>query len=287
MLPKVVTVVPSLARRRTTARCLQLNGTQARTRGDAYQGRKICPVTADPTVLVNDLAPTGTLRASINLGNPVLAQGTPESPGGVTADIARELARRLSVPVDFACFDAARKSFEAMAAGATDVCFLAIDPARETEVAFTAPYVVIEGVYAVPDGSPIATVDDVDREGVRIGVKHGSAYDLYLSRTLKHATVVRGSEGTDEYLAQGLEVAAGIRQPMTAFVDSHVGHRLLNGRFMQIQQAMGTTRTRRSETVDFLRSFVEELKSNGFIAESLRRSGQDSTLAVSGNTPTN
>lgn len=237
-------------------------------------------MTVDPAAHAADLAPTGTLRVSINLGNPVLAQGTPESPGGVTVDIARELGRRLSLPVDFVCFDAARKSFEAMASGATDVCFLAIDPARETEVAFTAPYVVIEGVYAVPDSSPIVTIDEVDRDGVRIGVKHGSAYDLYLSRALKHATVVRGGEGIDEYLAHGLEVAAGIRQPMTTFVDSHAGHRLLNGRFMQIQQAMGTTRSRRLETVGFLRSFVEELKGNGFIAESLRRSGQDSALVA-------
>ncbi|MFD0559429.1 amino acid ABC transporter substrate-binding protein (PAAT family) [Stackebrandtia endophytica] len=237
-------------------------------------------MTVDLTAIADDLAPTGTLRASINLGNPVLAQGTADAPSGVTVDIARELGRRLSIPVDFACFDAARKSFDAMASGAADVCFLAVDPARETEVAFTAPYVVIEGVYAVPDISAITTIDDVDRDGVRIGVKQGSAYDLYLSRTLKHATVVRGTEGTDEYLAHGLDVAAGIRQPMTTFVDSRAGHRLLNGRFMQIQQAMGTTHTRRFETVDFLRSFVEELKDGGFIADSLRRSGQDSTLVA-------
>lgn len=232
-------------------------------------------MTAD---IAADLAPTGTLRASINLGNPVLAQGTPDAPGGVTVDIAGELGRRLSIPVEFVCFDAARKSFEAMASGSCDICFLAIDPARETEVAFTAPYVVIEGVYAVPEASPIATIDDVDRDGIRIGVKRGSAYDLYLSRTLRHATIVRGDEGTDTFTAENLEVAAGIRQPVTEFVARQPGHRLLDGRFMRIKQALGTTRTRRSSTVDFLRATIEDLKADGFITESLKRSGQDASL---------
>jgi len=117
----------------------------------------------DPAV-VADLAPTGVLRASINLGNPVLAQGTGDEPTGVTVDLAREIAARLGVPVSFACFDAARKSLAALTAGAADVAFLAIEPAREAEVSFTAPYVIIEGVYAVPDGSPITTASDVDRQ---------------------------------------------------------------------------------------------------------------------------
>ena len=118
-----------------------------------------------PAAIVEDLAPTGTLRASINLGNPVLAHGTPAAPGGVTVDIARELASRLDVPVELVCFDAARKSFEALTTGQADIAFLAIEPAREAEVAFTAPYVLIEGVYAVPDHSPVATTADVDRGG--------------------------------------------------------------------------------------------------------------------------
>ncbi|TDO45859.1 extracellular solute-binding protein (family 3) [Kribbella sp. VKM Ac-2527] len=119
--------------------------------------------------IAKDLAPEGVLRVSINLGNPVLAQGTPDAPAGVTVDIAREVAARLDLPVEFLCFDAARKSFEAMTSGQADICFLAIEPAREAQVAFTAPYVVIEGVYAVPTDSELATVADVDREGVRIG----------------------------------------------------------------------------------------------------------------------
>jgi polar amino acid transport system substrate-binding protein len=227
-----------------------------------------------------DLTPTGVLRASINLGNPVLANGTPEAPGGVTVDLARALGERLGVPVELLCFDAARKSYEAMAEGRADICFLAIDPAREADVAFTAAYVVIEGVYAVPADSAITRVEEVDRPGVRIGVKRGSAYDLFLTRTLQHAEVVRGDEGLDVFLAEELEVGAGIREPVTAYVDAHDSLRLLDGRFMEIRQAMGTTRDRSPETVRLLAAFVEEHRANGFVAESLRRSGQSESLVA-------
>ncbi len=226
------------------------------------------------TPIAEDLAPTGVLRASINLGNAVLAQGTPDAPRGVTVDIAREVAARLAVPVEFACFDAARKSFGALTSGAADLCFLAIDPARATEVAFTAPYVVIEGVYVVPRGSALTTPAEVDRPDVRIGVKQGSAYDLFLSRTLEHATVVRGGEGVTTFETEGLEAAAGIRQPMTAYAAAHPGVRVVPERFMQIEQAVGTGRDRRPETVAFLHDVVEELKASGFVAEALRRADQ-------------
>ena len=225
--------------------------------------------------VVRDLAPTGVLRASINLGNPVLAQGTPDEPSGVTVDLAREVGARLGVPVELLCFDAARKSYEAMTSGQADLCFLAVEPAREAEVAFTAPYVVIEGVYAVPRDSPVRRVADVDRPGVRVGVKRGSAYDLFLTRTLEHAEVVRGEEGVEVFRTEGLEAAAGIRQPLTAHVAAHPDLRLVRERFMQIRLAFGTTRDRAPETVGFLRGLVEELKASGFVADSLARSGQD------------
>ena len=232
------------------------------------------------TSIATDLAPTGVLRASINLGNPVLAQGTPDEPAGITVDLAREIAARLGIGVEFLCFDAARKSFEAMKDGQADLCFLAIDPAREAEVAFTAPYVVIEGVYAVPKDSPLTTVAEVDSPGVRIGVKQGSAYDLYLTRTLQHATVVRGTDGTDAFRADNLEAAAGIRQPITTFVAANNDVRLIKERFMQIQQAVGTTKDRDPETIQFLHNLIEELKASGFVAESLQRAGQsDATVA--------
>ncbi|MDF2091374.1 transporter substrate-binding domain-containing protein [Knoellia sp. 3-2P3] len=237
-------------------------------------------MTTATSAIARDLAPTGVLRASINLGNPVLAHGTPEEPGGVTVDLAREVGSRLDLPVELLCFDAARKSLEALTQRRADICFLAVEPAREAEVAFTAPYVVIEGVFAVPKNSPTVTPADVDRPGVRIGVKQGSAYDLFLSRTLRHATVVRGEEGIDVFVDEGLDVAAGIRQPMTAFVNMHPDLRLVDERFMQIQQAVGTTKTRRPETIEFLREVVEDLKASGFVSDSLRRAGQaDATVA--------
>lgn len=221
--------------------------------------------------VAQDLAPTGVLRASINLGNPVLARGTPDEPAGVTVDIAREIAARLDLPVELVCFDAARKSFEAMKDGRADICFLAIEPAREAEVAFTEPYVVIEGVFAVPVGSAITTVAEVDQPGVRIGVKQGSAYDLYLTRTLRHAQVVRGDEGVDVFREQELDVAAGLREPMTAFAAGNDDVRLIGERFMEIRQAVGTTKSRRPETVRFLSDVVDELRATGFVARSLGR----------------
>ena len=229
--------------------------------------------------VAGDLAPAGVLRAAINLGNPVLAQGTAAAPAGVAGDIAREGGRRLGLPVELACFDAARDSFAAVTTGQAGICFLAIEPARAAEVAFTAPYVLIEGVYAVAERSPLAAVADVDRPGVRIGVKRGSAYDLFLTRTLQHATVVRGTEGTTEFLAGNLEAAAGVREPMTEFVSSHPGFRLIEGRFMEIRQAVGTAASKRPETISFLRALVEELKSSGFVADALRRSGQTAPVA--------
>ncbi len=236
-----------------------------------------------PAAIARDLSPTGTLRAAINLGNPVLARGTPAAPAGVTVDMARELGSRAGVPVELVCFDAARKSLGAMTAGRADICFLAIDPAREAEIAFTAPYVVIEGVFAVPRDSAITTTADVDRECVRIGVKRGSAYDLFLSRTLRHASVVRADEGTGVLCDLGLEAAAGVRQPMAEFVRSHPAFRLIEGPFMQIRQAMGTARTRRPETIQFLRAFVEELKASGFVTDALRRANlPDVTVAPPG-----
>jgi polar amino acid transport system substrate-binding protein len=229
--------------------------------------------------IVTGLAPGGVLRAALNLNNPVLVQGPPSAPSGVTVDIAREIAARLGVDVEFSCFTGALDSFQALAAGQADVCFLAVEPARAAEISFTAPYTLIEGVYAVPAGSHLAAVADVDSAGIRIGVKRGSAYDLYLTRTLRQASVVRGAEGTTEFTDGNLDAAAGVREPMTEFVAAHQEYRLIPGRFMEIPQAVGIPKTRRAETARFLHELVEELKASGFIAESLRRSGQTATVA--------
>ena len=170
--------------------------------------------------------------------------------------------------------------FEAVKTGALDVMFLAIEPVRANEIAFTAPYVLIEGVYVVPEDSAITTVADVDREHVRIGVNQGSAYDLFLSRTLARATLVRGEDGIALFRQQGLDAGAGIRQPVSDFVARNPGFRVIDERFMQIRQALGTSRTRAPGTVRFLTAVIEDLKASGFIGDALRRSGQDSALAA-------
>ena len=226
----------------------------------------------------NDLAPTGTLRAAINFGNLVLAQkdsATGEA-RGVSVDIARELGRRLGVAVDLVPFDAAGKVFEALKAGAWDVAFLAIDPKRATEIDFTAPYVIIEGGYLVPADSPLRAIDDVDRAGVRIAVGNGSAYELYLSRTIKHAQIVRaptGAEATAMFLRDKLEVLAGVKSPLQKFATTRADVRVMDGRFMVIEQAMGVPKGR-AAGARYVGAMIEELKSSGFVAAGLQRSGQ-------------
>jgi polar amino acid transport system substrate-binding protein len=228
--------------------------------------------------LVRELAPTGRLRAAINFGNSVLAQPDPTGgpPRGVSGDLARELARRLGVGIDYVTFDAAGKVFEALKQGLWDVAFLAVDPVRAAGIAFTAPYVVIEGVYLVPKDSKLQTVDDVDRDGVRIAVAKGSAYDLYLSRAVQHATLVRqpsGPEALEMFVRDHLEAAAGVRQPVSAFAQTHPDTRVIPQRFMAIEQAMGTVKGR-DAGVAYLRTFIEETKASGFVARALAASGQ-------------
>lgn len=227
-----------------------------------------------------DLAPDGVLRAAINLGNPVLAQGTGNAPSGITVDLAREVAGRLDAEVRFSCFDAARKSFAELTEGHATLAFLADEPARAEAVRFTAPYVLIDGVYAVPEASSHRSPADVDTAGVRIGVKEGSAYDLFLTRTLEHATIVRGADGTTVFAGQDLDVAAGIREPVTAYVATHPGLRVIDEPFMQIRQAMATGRTVHPDTTAWLEQLLGELLSSGFVADALRRSGQSEGLAA-------
>jgi polar amino acid transport system substrate-binding protein len=219
----------------------------------------------------------------INLGNAVLAGGTADDPTGTTVDLARELAGRLGVEARLTCVDAARKSFETLQAREVDIAFLAIEPEREGDLAFTAPYVLVEGVYVVPTASTIGTAGEIDRPGVRVGVKQGSAYDLHLTRSLATAEIVRGDEGVEVYAAQGLEAGAGIRQPTLVWARAHPGHRVLEPAFMQIRPAVATTRDRDEASVGFLREAVEELKASGFVAESLARAGKhDVTVAPPG-----
>ena len=223
--------------------------------------------------VLKDLAPTGTLRASINLGNIVLAQGTPDAPSGVTPELARELGKRLGVPVALSCFDAAGKAFEAMKAGQVDLVFLAIEPVRAAEIEFTAPYVIIEGVYMVPKDSKLQTPADVDQKGIRIGVNKASAYDLFLSRSLKNATLERSEDGAELFIEKKLEAAGGVKQALQQFAKGRSDVRLLPERFMEIRQAMGTAKGRLAGAA-YLRGFIEEMKANGFVADALKRSNQ-------------
>jgi polar amino acid transport system substrate-binding protein len=235
--------------------------------------------TAAPADAVKDLAPTGTLRAAINLGNVVLAQKDEAGkPKGITVDLARELGRRLNVPVELVPFDAAGKTFEALKTGTLDVLFLAIEPVRANEIAFTAPYVLIEGSYMVPKDSPLLKNEDLDRPGIRIGVNRGSAYDLFLTRSLKQAELVRSADGMESLVTDKLEAAAGVKQALVAFARTRPELRLIDGRFMEIQQAMGTPKDREAGA-RYLRDFIEEMKRSGFIAEAVKRHNQDVTLA--------
>jgi polar amino acid transport system substrate-binding protein len=231
-------------------------------------------VQAAPADVLKDLAPAGKIRASINLGNMVLAQKDPSGAlKGVSVDLARELGKRLNVPVELVPFDAAGKAFEGLTAGKIDVVFLAIEPVRAKEVAFTAPYVLIEGVYMVPQGSKLKTVADVDVEGIRIGVNTNSAYDLFLTRSLKHAKLVRGDDGIALFVNDKLDAAAGVKQPLVEYAKSHPEVKIMDGRFMEIQQAMGTVQGR-DAGAKYLRTFVEEMKASGFVADALKRSNQ-------------
>jgi polar amino acid transport system substrate-binding protein len=224
--------------------------------------------------ILNEFAPTGTLRAAINQGNSVLAQkGSNGEALGVTVDLARELGRRLGLPVELVTFGGAGKAFDALKAGVTDIGFLAVEPVRAAEVDFTAPYVLIEGTYMVPKDSALKKIDDVDRAGVRIAVNKGSAYDLYLTRTLKQATLMRGDDGVALFKNDKLEVAGGVRQPLEQYARKDPGVRVMEGRFMAIQQAMGLPKGRASAH-GYLRGFVEEMKASGFVADALKRSNQ-------------
>jgi len=229
------------------------------------------------------LAPTGPLRAAINFGNPVLAQRAPDgTPQGVSVALATELASRLGVPLAIVAYDQAGKVTDALPSGAPglepwDICFLAKDPVRGKGIAFTDPYVLIEGGYAVPDAAPFTTVESVDAANVSIGVVRGSAYDLYLTRALKHAVLSRydnNQAAGDALISGAVPVLAGVKQPLAALVAANPGHRMIPGRFMSIEQTMGTPNTRPAEAVAALQSFIAEMKSSGFIAKALAATGQ-------------
>jgi polar amino acid transport system substrate-binding protein len=220
----------------------------------------------------------GHLRASLNLGNPILANIDPTSgkPFGVSIDLAVELARRLGVDVELIAFDTASRSVQAVTDEDADIGFFAIDPVRVASIAFTAPYALVEGFFLVRDESAVKRNDDVDHAHNRVAVGNGSAYDLFLSRELKRAQIVRAPSSptvVGMFMEQGLEVAAGVRHQLERQAAAYSGLRLLPERFMVIEQAMGLPKTRSEEAALFLKQFVEEMKASGFVADSLARHG--------------
>jgi len=227
--------------------------------------------------LRSDLAPTGKLRVGINYGNPVLATRDPTSGDlrGVAVDLARELGRRVGVPVELVGYDAAGKMVEGLQAGAWDVAFLAVDPGRAGEISFTAPYIEIEGAYLVPAGSPLRAIADVDREGVRIGLAAKSAYDLFLSRSLQRAQLVHAPDpnAAFELLVAGkVEALAGVRQTLVTNAEKLPGSRVLDGRFMAIHQALGMPKGR-DAGAKYLREFIEDVKASGLVAQAIEKAG--------------
>ncbi|MDO4232433.1 MAG: transporter substrate-binding domain-containing protein [Lautropia sp.] len=239
----------------------------------------------DPTLL-QAMAPTGRLRAVINLGNALLARQTDDGPEGVSVDLARSLARMLGLDIELIPVKVAAEAVAAVREERADIGFFAIDPARGEGMAFTAPYVLIEGAYLVRNDSPLTQNSQVDVEGQQIVVGKGSAYDLYLSRNLKHAELVRAESSqavVDTFIAGNHPVAAGVRQQLEADAARVPGLRLLPGRFMVIEQAMGLPASRGAAAHALLRSFIEHAKASGEVAASLQRHGiQGASVAPSG-----
>jgi polar amino acid transport system substrate-binding protein len=217
------------------------------------------------------------MRVGINYGNPVLAARDPAGGElrGVAVDLARELGRRVDLPVELVGYDAAGKMVERLKSGEWDIAFLAVDPGRETEISFTPPYIEIEGTYLVPSGSPLRTIADVDRDGVRIALAAGAAYDLFLSRNLQHAQPVRAPDpkAAFELLVAGkVEALAGVKQTMVANAGRLPGSRVLDGRFMAIGQALGIPKGR-DAGAQYLREFIEDVKASGLVARAIEKAG--------------
>jgi polar amino acid transport system substrate-binding protein len=237
-----------------------------------------------PSEVRADLAPSGTLRAAINYGNPVLVQGTPAAgePRGISVDLGRELGRRIGVPVELVPYTAAGQVTDAVKTGAWDLAFLAVDPTRANDLVFTAPYLEIEGTYLVPAGSPLHAIADVDRQGVRVAVGAKSAYDLFLTRTLTRAQIVRAPSAVESialFTRDKLDAVAGVRQALAAAARDIPGARVMDDRFMVIAQAAAVPKGR-DAAAKYVREFIEDVKASGFVAESLKRSGVDGvTLA--------
>jgi polar amino acid transport system substrate-binding protein len=224
-----------------------------------------------------DLAPSGTLKAAINLGNSVLAQPGENGgdPKGVTVDLARELARRLDLPLQLVLYNAAGHVFAAAENAEWDVAFLAIEPERAKKVSFSPPYLTLEGTYLVRDRYLHLSIADFDHPDARIAVTENAAYDLYLTRTLKHAKLVRASTppaALQMFLDQKLDALAGVREILTSYLDAEAGLSILPDQFSSIQQAVGVP-VGRPLAAAFVRAFITDLKTTTFVRDALMSRG--------------
>jgi polar amino acid transport system substrate-binding protein len=223
-----------------------------------------------------ELAPGGTLRAGINYGNAILATRGPGGDArGVAIDLTRELARRLAARVELVAYDTVAAMVDAAATGAWDIAYLGIDPARAGQIAFSPPYLAIEATYLVPAGSALRAATEVDRAGIRVAAPARANYELYLGRSLAHAALVRAPspEAAFGLLVEGkVDALAGLRQALLALADLLPGSRLLEGRFMAVQQAIGVPRGR-DAAVAYLGRFVEDAKRSGLVARAIAATG--------------
>lgn len=228
----------------------------------------------NPNELKASLAPTGVLRVAINLGNPILAyRDSAGQPQGISVDLAHLLGQTLGTPVSCKAVDTASQSVAALESGQVDVGFFAVDPKRGEHIAFTSPYVLIEGYYMVERHSPILTHEDVDKPGHTIVVGQGSAYDLFLSRHIQHAELIRAESSkavVSLFMAGNYSVAAGVKQQLEVDSQPYAGQlRLLDNRFMVIEQAMGIAKSRGLQAAQALRAFIEKTKASDFIDQSM------------------
>ena len=227
-----------------------------------------------PAPLRSELAPSGRMRVGINFGNALLAtKDANGNQGGIAVDLARELSRRTGIPMDIVGFDSAGVMADGAKTAAWDVAFLATDPAREGEIAFTAPYLEVDTTYLVPGDSRFRKVDDVDQKGVRISVSDKSAYDLFLTRNLKNAELVRipgMNPSVDLFFAQKLDAVAGLKPLLIDIAEKHPGTRVLDGRISVAQQAVGTLKGRNA-AAKYLADFVADIKSSGFLAATIEK----------------
>ena len=231
----------------------------------------------DPTTL-KSFAPNGTLRVGINLGNPVLASedAATKKLSGVSIDIATEIGKRINLPVKLIPFKSASATVDGIKNGDLDLVFVAIDPVRGVDVSYTPAYIQIEGAYMVKVSSALKSNEEVDIAGNEIVVGKGSAYDLYLTREIKNATLLRAANSQaviDDFMLGKGNVAAGVKQQLESDAKRYEGLRMLPGRFMVINQAMGVAKARPDfeKTTLYLSEVITQLKQSGFIANSMQR----------------